>query len=499
MDNLFMVNAESFEKNGLLEKNNMETLRFPSSLTRDYFESRYSSQGQPVENRIPPMHVLCIAQENIGEQLEASIHSAGGEIHFTTNLFEAQDLISQHCFGIGIIQFDLFNDISSTNAINSIISEGKHIEWVALVSANDIENITVRQVIAEHFYDYHTLPVDLKRLLVTLGHAYGMADIRKTVFKKANGAFSTYEMVGNSPAMRAALHRMSKLVHVEAPVLVTGESGTGKELAALAIHNHSPRREGPFVAVNCGSLPANLIQSELFGYEKGAFTGANQRKIGFIERAQGGTMFLDEIGDLPLDLQVNLLRFVQTKTIYRIGGHQEIPVDVRIISATHVNLEKAIERGNFREDLFYRLNVLQIEMPPLRERGQDIELLAQFFFGSFQEEGRSKAKGLSQQALRALFCHSWPGNVRELRNRIHRAMVMCEGRLIGPADLGLENEIVKLFPLNLKEAKDKAEKELLQHALMQRGNCVTEAAGALGVSRVTLYRLLKKHGLDAVE
>jgi Response regulator containing CheY-like receiver, AAA-type ATPase, and DNA-binding domains len=369
-------------------------------------------------------------------------------------------------------------------------------EWVALVPSACMKNRDICQLIAGYFYDYHTLPHDLNRLLITIGHACGMAYIRKTAFPQQNEAFNEYGIVGTSPAMNHILRSIAKLVRVDMPVLISGESGTGKELTALAIHKHSARSKGPFVAVNCAALPANLIQSELFGYEKWAFTGAYQRKIGLIERAAGGTIFLDEIGDLPLELQVNLLRFLQHNTIHRIGGYKQVPVDVRVISATHIDLEKAIRQGQFREDLYYRLNVLQLKIPALRDRGRDVELLAQFFFENFKKERVCNVRGFSRQALRVMKIYSWPGNVRELNNRVHRAMVMCEKRLITITDLGLEEYLRRPYPLSLRKAKEKAEKETLQYALWQRDNCVSETARALGVSHVTLYRLIRKYGID---
>jgi DNA-binding NtrC family response regulator len=282
---------------------------------------------------------------------------------------------------------------------------------------------------------------------------------------------------------------------VDAPVLITGESGTGKELTALAIHERSARSAGLFMVVNCGALPVNLIQSELFGYEKGAFTGAQHRKIGRIEAASGGTVFLDEIGDLPFEMQVNLLRFLQEKTIARVGGNEQIHVDTRIIAATHVDMEKAVKERQFREDLFYRLNVLRLKTPALRNRQGDIELLAKYFFDQFSHEKRPNVKGFSPAAMDAMKNHTWPGNVRELINRTRRAMVMCESRLISPADLGLERLTPRHPVLTLDQVRARAEEEAVRNAIEgSRGN-LSVAARNLGVSRVTLYRLIEKYGI----
>jgi len=427
--------------------------------------------------------------------LSSEIRSAGQDIYIVSDFLRARDLLNEHNFCLGLVQLEPLEDEFLQRAIYDLLHKGMQMEWIALVSSATMENRNICQLIAEHFYDYHTLPTDLNRLLITLGHAYGMADVRKRVFRQQNEDFSHYGMAGASAAMQEVFRSIAKMVRVDMPVLITGESGTGKELAAQAIHNHSVRSKGPFIALNCGALPAGLIQSELFGYEKGAFTGANQRKIGFIELAAGGTIFLDEIGDLSPELQVNLLRFLQYATIYRIGGHEKMPVDVRVISATHIDLEEAIRQGRFREDLYYRLNVLRLKMPPLRDRGQDIKLLAQFLFETVKEESICSVRGFSRQALRVINRYGWPGNVRELKNRIQSAMVMCENRLIAPADLGLEELFEKPYPLNLREAKERAEKATVERGLVQTDNCVLETARALGVSHVTLYRLIKKYGI----
>ena len=303
------------------------------------------------------------------------------------------------------------------------------------------------------------------------------------------------EMVGYSPPMQELIRQIPKAAAVDAPVLITGETGTGKEVTALAIHRQSSRAQGPFIPINCAALPANLFQSELFGYEKGAFTGANQRKLGFIERAAGGTLFLDEIGDLSLELQVNLLRFLQQGTVCRVGGNEEMKVDVRVMAATHVDLETAIEKGRFREDLFYRLNVLQLRVPPLRERQRDIELLAAHFLEFFSPERPPPPSGFSQEALRVIQDYSWPGNIRELMNRVRRAVAMCEGPVITLADLGLDRRCVLRSPdvRTLAHVREEAEKAAVLGALRSMNNNISRTALVLGTSRVTLYKLIEKY------
>ncbi|MFY0990089.1 sigma-54 interaction domain-containing protein [Halomonas sp. C05BenzN] len=310
-------------------------------------------------------------------------------------------------------------------------------------------------------------------------------------------AENEYCMVGDSVTIRRLYRDIGKIASVDAPVLITGESGTGKELTARAIHEHSPRRSGPFNAVNCGALPSGIIQSELFGHEKGAFTGATQRKIGIIESSSSGTLFLDEIGDLPLDLQVNLLRFLENHRVLRVGGLKEIPVDVRVLAATHVDLEKATREDGFREDLFHRLNVLQINTPPLRERPEDIEPLANFFFRKFTDEKAACVRGFSRESLIRMRQYAWPGNIRELINRVRRAMVMCDKRLITPVDLGLERrQHATRHRMTLEQARDMAECDAIKAALARNKGKMIHAARELGISRVTLYRLIDKHGID---
>lgn len=444
------------------------------------------------------INVLYLAPKPAADDSVLSIKSAvDGEIHVANDPSKARHLLNTGKFRVGLIQFEPFDENFFRRIIGDIFydPEVTSMQWVALVSSSSMENEAVCRLIAEYFHDYHTLPFDIDRLKITLGHASGMAGVKRKIFSRENEWVSKNELIGSSPAMRRVFHSIDKVLSYDLPVLITGESGTGKELAALAIHKHSPRSGGPFVAVNCAALPSNLIQSELFGYEKGAFTGAHQRKLGFIEKAAGGTLFLDEAGELPLDLQANLLRFLQQKTIYRVGGHEEIAVDVRIISATHVDLEEAVRKGRFREDLYYRLNVLRVAMPPLRERAYDIELLAEYFLNNFKKENACKARQFSRRALKIMRHHNWPGNVRELKNRVERALVMCDDIYITPADLGLEECSPQPLTLNLKAFKDQAEKDILDRVLAQAGDSVVTAAHILGVSHVTLYRLIKKHNI----
>jgi DNA-binding NtrC family response regulator len=301
-------------------------------------------------------------------------------------------------------------------------------------------------------------------------------------------------MVGTCEAMQHLFRTIRKVANTDASVFISGESGTGKELTALAIHERSRRRKAPFIAINCGAIPHHLLQSELFGYERGAFTGANQRKIGRVEEADGGTLLLDEIGDLPLESQASLLRFLQEGKIERLGGRESIPIDVRIISATHVDLEGAMRDGRFRADLFHRLCVLRVDEPPLRARGKDIEILAHHIMGKFKTDSARKIRGFAPSAIEAMYNYNWPGNVREMINRVRRAIVMAENKLITAEDLDLAHYTAQ-ETLSLAQAREAAEKRAIEAALLRHRHRLGEAAIDLGISRVTLARLMNAYGL----
>jgi DNA-binding NtrC family response regulator len=278
-------------------------------------------------------------------------------------------------------------------------------------------------------------------------------------------------------------------------VLIWGESGSGKELTAQAIHARSARAAGPFVPINCGAIAPSLIHTELFGYDRRAFNGATQAKAGMIESANGGTLFLDEIGDLPKDLQANLLRFLQENAICRVGSTRQFRVDVRVVAASHVHLQRAVANGAFREDLYYRLAVLPVTVPPLRERRDDLIMLAEHFFHLYADERAPRLKGYADDAIASILEHEWPGNVRELINRVRRALVMADGRLVTPADMGLDGAGPAPGPAALNDARARTERLALRECLQRSGHNISRAARDLGVSRTTMYRLLSKHGM----
>ncbi|MBW7924595.1 MAG: sigma-54-dependent Fis family transcriptional regulator [Burkholderiaceae bacterium] len=371
---------------------------------------------------------------------------------------------------------------------------GADLEWIGIAPPGAVDDPACAQLLCG-FFDYLTLPVDAERLRFVLGHALGKAQLRERQLWGGAGT-ANHGMVGTSVPMQQLYRTIDKVAPADAPVLIRGESGTGKELAAQAIHRGSVRRDGPFVAVNCGAIPSSLIQSQLFGHEKGSFTSAHRREIGSLEAACGGTLFLDEIGDLPLEAQASLLRFLQESTITRVGSTQSLKLDVRVVAATHVDLVAAVRERRFREDLFYRLNVLRVEIPPLRVRGDDIEAHARHVLARYRRDASPALLGFSEAALAAMRSHSWPGNVRELVNRVHGAMILCEGAWITPADLGLDSAPRSIGAISLAGARQSSERELVLAALQRNTHNVSATARELGVSRVTVYRLARRLSIE---
>ncbi len=440
--------------------------------------------------------IMAIGNHSLFQAIVEELPHHDWSVFQTDNLQEALSFIGKHDCRIGLTFLEAGAESFPLEMERAV--ELSTLHWVVLVEDVDRLSDRARDLIYSNCFAYRTAPLDARSVNALLESALGMARLqdRYDAFR-TDRQNDDLRMVGDTPVMQHLYRTIHKVAAVDAPVLITGESGTGKELTARAIHDLSSRRHGPFNVVNCGALPAGLIQSELFGHEKGAFTGANQRKTGIIENSQDGTLFLDEIGDLPLDMQVNLLRFLETLTVFRVGGLKEIPVDVRVLAATHVDLEQAIEKGEFREDLYHRLNVLQVQTPALREHPEDIEPLANFFFRRFADDKPVKVRGFSHESLMVMRQHRWPGNIREMVNRVRRSMIMCEHRLISPADLGLERRNGHSRGTDsLQQARDAAECEAIKAALARNKHKILHAARELGISRVTLYRLLEKHGID---
>ncbi len=372
-------------------------------------------------------------------------------------------------------------------------------ETKVIVVTGNGERKNALKAISLGAYDFCEKPVELEvlRTIIDRGlNLHRLEDENRRL--AAMPARSPIErIVTANQAMLKVCRDVEKLAATHVPVLLLGESGTGKEALAQALHGLGPRAKHPFVAINCGAIPENLLESELFGYERGAFTGAVKQTIGKIETANHGTLFLDEIADLPHPLQVKLLRFLQDQIVERIGGRQRIQVDVRIVSATNSSLEDRVNEGTFRGDLFYRMNAVTVRIPPLRERSGDALLLANYFLGRFNREFGRNIRGFTEAATAALSSHAWPGNVRELENRMKRAVVMAERRMIDAADLELATAPhTETLPLDLRAARLRAEREVLQLALARANGTLSVAAKLLGISRPTLYGLMEVHGIE---
>ncbi|HEX8469460.1 MAG TPA: PEP-CTERM-box response regulator transcription factor [Allosphingosinicella sp.] len=356
------------------------------------------------------------------------------------------------------------------------------------------------RAIASGAYDFYQKPVDIDQLGLIVRRAFQLHGIetenRKLEEKAGEDQTVLGTMITSAPEMLKVARTIERVANTGVSVMLLGASGTGKELLARGLHQASNRSQGGFVAINCAAIPENLLEAELFGYEKGAFTGAIKTTEGKIELAHGGTLFLDEVGDIPLPLQVKLLRFIQERVIERIGGRKPIAVDTRIVSATHQDLPQMIKAGSFREDLYYRLAEIVVRIPSLAERHGDSVLLAKHFLHRFAREMNPQVKGLSPGALAAIDEWPWPGNVRELENRMKRAVIMADGKLVTAEDLDLEDRAEAALPVNLKSARELADRRAIRQALARTENNISSAAKLLGVSRPTLYDLMKQYDLQ---
>jgi len=371
---------------------------------------------------------------------------------------------------------------------------------IIVVTGNDDRDVAVLAV-GMGAYDFYQKPIELDTLHLIIERAFQLGALEQENKILVNKHFEPLEgVVANSKPMLDLARMVKKVAPSDVTTLLIGDSGTGKELLAQALHTLSPRKNKPFVAVNAAAIPENLLESELFGYEKGAFTGAVKQTKGKIEYANKGTFFLDEIGDLPMGLQAKLLRFLQERTIERVGGRNEINVDIRVVCATHRNLQELIRQGIFREDLYYRLSEMTIKIPPLKDRDGDALLIANVFAKRFSEQYNKKVKDFSKDAVQAIESYQWPGNIRELENKVKRAIIMSESSYISLNDLELSSvEDNQALPLNLKEVREQAEISAIQRALNHSHYNVSQTAKLLGVTRPTLYSLLNKHALSANE
>jgi two-component system, NtrC family, response regulator len=369
---------------------------------------------------------------------------------------------------------------------------------VVIISGNTERSNTLAAV-DKGACDIFPKPVDLNELRIVLNRFFRIIDLEKENLEERNRSpYTSFErIIGSSGPMQEIFDTLHKVAGTDVPILISGKSGTGKELIATTIHHMSPRKNNPFVPINCGAIPDMLLESELFGHEKGSFTGATSLSKGRVEYAHRGTLFLDEVGELAPELQVKMLRFLQEKTIERVGGRQSIPIDTRIIAATNLDLEAEVRANRFREDLYFRLAVVRLPLPPLRERGHDVIRLAEHAIAEFSRELKKSPKKLSGAAIKALRGHDWPGNVRELQNRVKRALVLAEGLFLHPAELGLPEAEDGDRPTGkvLRQAREALDREILSNALCENNRNISKTARALGISRPTLYDLMARHGL----
>lgn len=444
-------------------------------------------------------HVIVYSPTDTPADLLSLLSQNGWSVFASRTLSEACHSVQKSPPLVGIVSLDADSVGPAISSLPTLLGKSLTTNWILLLpEQNSLSDSVLEQLdglIAAYCFDYQHYPLQETVLLSVLGHAYGMAEIARNPAQVSREEYGQYGLIGNCERMQRLYRQIHKVCQLDAPVLISGETGTGKELVANAIHYHSSRADKELVVINCGSLADSLVQAELFGYEKGAFTGAYRRKVGLIETSNGGSLFLDEIGDLPMSQQANLLRFLQEKTIVRVGGNEQIPVDIRVIAATNIDLKQAVQEGRFREDLFYRLNVLHLELPPLREREGDIELLSRYFLNHHLSAAKVRSKGLSADALHVIYQHDWKGNVRELANTICHAQIMSEKKLIQPEDLDLERRLHSRRASTLEQTRADAERHAIETGLRQCCNNVSKAADALGISRVTLYRLMNKYQL----
>ncbi len=454
--------------------------------------------SQTKERSEQPSLLIVDDSQEIREQMKWGLKSLYS-IFEADNRVSASEILQQEKIDLVTLDLGLPPDADGVteglSALEQFLSLNSLTKVVVITGNQDRANAL--KAIQLGAYDFMAKPVDLEVLKIVLQRAAHLAVLekenKKLLEREEKRGFP--EIIGSSPAMSKVFDTIRRVAGSDVSVLIVGESGTGKELVARAIHQQSNRSEGPFIAINCGAIPETLLESELFGHEKGAFTGAHLQRRGRIESAEGGTLFLDEIGEISPALQVKLLRVLQERTIERVGGRVEIPVDTRVLAATNMDLQLAMKDGRFREDLYYRLNTVTIPVPPLRERGADIVMLGKSLLQKFSEEAQKKVLGYSREALLSLEQYHWPGNVRELENRIRRAVTLTDNPRIAPEDLDLEEpKDVQTGP-SLKEAREAVEKRVIEQTLIKTGGNITKAAATLGVSRPTLHDLISRHNI----
>ena len=444
------------------------------------------------------LKTLLVVEDNPGLQKQLKWAFSGYDVQVAADRESAIKMLRQYRPHVVTLDLGLPPDTANASeglaALSEILELAPHTK-VIVVTGNDDQEVALKAV-SLGAYDFYQKPVDPDVLALIVDRASSLYDLedenRRLVATRSGSLLDG--IVYASKEMLEACRMVERVGPTDVTTLIYGESGTGKELFARALHDLSPRKDQPFVAVNCAAIPETLLESELFGYEKGAFTGAVRQNPGKIEHANGGTFFLDEIGDMPMSLQAKMLRFLQERTVERLGGRKVIPVDVRIICATHHDLKKSIKNDAFREDLFYRVSEIVLRIPALREREGDQILLARTFLEKFSREHGREFRGFTDKACEQIEAYEWPGNVRELENKVKRAVVLADGKTISGYDLGLQDKM-NLPGLDLREARENAERSVIQRALDINSYNMSRTADSLGVSRPSLYNLMKKLGI----
>lgn len=441
------------------------------------------------------MKTVLVIEDDIGIQKQLKWSLTDYELVFATDRVSA--LTQLRRYEPAVVTLDLGLPPDAANAseglacLNEILATQPECKVVVITGSTDNEHAL--KAIALGAYDYYQKPIDIDVLNVILARAFKISELEAENRALKSAGLTSNEIIGNSESILKACRTVEKIAPTEITTLLLGESGTGKEVFARAIHRQSPRNKKPFVAINCASIPENLLESELFGYEKGAFTGANKTTLGKIECANGGTLLLDEIGDMPLSLQAKMLRFLQERVIERVGGRQELEVDVRVICATHRNLADMVAQQSFREDLYYRISEITLTIPPLRERGHDIAVIAKALLHKFNQEFNTQVQGFSDNALQAMLAYHWPGNIRELQNKLKSAVILADSKYISADDLGLASQHIKTD--TLRKVRELAETQAIRHAYTLANGNLSKTADSLGITRPTLYALIDKYRL----
>jgi two-component system NtrC family response regulator len=444
-------------------------------------------------------NMLLVVEDDLGIQDQLRWCFDRYEVVIAGNRVSAMEQLRRHQPSVVTLDLGLPPDADGISeglaTLEEIVATSPDTKVIVVTGQNDRENAV--RAVGSGAYDFYHKPIDADILGMIVNRAYRLRELemenRDLVQQKADHTVGG--VVACSPEMVKVCRTVEKVAPSDATILLLGDSGTGKELCAHSLHDLSPRMSGRFIAINCAAIPENLLESELFGYERGAFTGAVKQTPGKIEYANKGTLFLDEVGDLPMSLQAKLLRFLQERVVERIGGRAEIPVDVRVVCATHQNLAEKIQAGTFREDLYYRISEISIQIPPLCKRVGDITLLARMFLEQFNREQGKNLRGFSKDALMAMETYHWPGNVRELMNRVKRAAIMAEGKQIQAKDLELEGVSRDEAQLDLRHVREQAERQAIMRAMSHAGGKISAAADLLGISRPTMYDFIRKFNL----